>query len=48
MVRITITIPEEMKADLEKEAKEQDRSVSWMVREIIQRYFDNKVECVKE
>lgn len=42
MVRITISIPEDIKAKLEAEAQEQDRSMAWLAREILQNYFKEK------
>lgn len=42
MVRITISIPEDIKAKLEVEAQEQDRSMAWLAREILQNYFKGK------
>lgn len=37
MVRITITIPEELKKKLEELAQEQDRSLSYVIREMLQK-----------
>lgn len=42
MVRITISIPEELKDQLEETAKEENRGVSWIAREIIQEYYNKK------
>lgn len=42
MVRISISIPEELKDQLEETAKEQNRGVSWIAREIIQDYYKKK------
>ena len=42
MVRITVTVPEELKAKLEQTAQEQDRGMAWLVREILQDYFKDK------
>jgi len=42
MVRITISIPEDIKVKLEAEAQEQDRSMAWLAREILQEHYKNK------
>ena len=42
MVRVTITIPEELKEKLEKLAQEQDRSLSYIIREMLQKELDEK------
>lgn len=42
MVRVTITIPEELKEKLEKLAQEQDRSLSYIIRETLQKELDEK------
>ena len=42
MVRVTITIPEELKEKLEKLAQEQDRSLSYIIREMLQKELNEK------
>lgn len=42
MVRVTITIPEELKEKLEKLAQEQDRSLSYIIREILQKQVEKE------
>ena len=44
MVRVTITIPEELKEKLEKLAQEQDRSLSYIVREMLQKELNEEEE----
>ena len=41
MVRITITIPEELKKKLEELAQEQDRSLSYVIREMLQKQIED-------
>lgn len=42
MKQISASIPDDLKEKLEELAKEKERSVSWMIREILQNYFENK------
>ena len=44
MVRVTITMPEELKEKLEKLAQEQDRSLSYIVREMLQKELNEEEE----
>ena len=44
MVRISISIPEDLKNKLDETAQERDRSVSWIAREIIQDYYNKNKE----
>lgn len=48
MKQIGVSLPDDLRGELEKLAQEEERSVSWIVRDIVQRYFDDKVECDKE
>jgi len=48
MKQIGVSLPDDLRKELEKIAQEKERSVSWIVRDIVQRYFDNRVECNKE
>ena len=41
MVRVTITIPEEMKKKLEELARDQDRSISYIIREMLQKQIED-------
>ena len=42
MVRISISIPEDLKKRLEEDSSKQDRSVSYVAKEILQEYYSNK------
>lgn len=42
MKQISASIPDDLKQKLEELAKEKERSVSWMIREILQNYFEKK------
>ncbi len=42
MVRITTSIPEDIKMKLENIAEEEDRSISWVVRELLQEILEQK------
>ncbi len=42
MKQISASIPDDLKEKIEELAKEKERSVSWMIREILQNYFENK------
>jgi predicted transcriptional regulator len=42
MKQISASIPDDLKEKLEELAKEKERSVSWVIREILQSYFDEK------
>ena len=44
MERITISIPEELKEKLTKTAQENDRSISWVAKEILQKYYIKEEE----
>ena len=48
MKQIGVSLPDDLRKELEKIAQEKERSVSWIVRDIIQQYFDSRVECSKE
>ena len=48
MKQIGVSLPDDLRGELEKLAQKEERSVSWIVRDIVQRYFDDKVECDKE
>ena len=46
MRQVSVSITDETKARLEEIAKEKERSVSWVLRDMIQQYLDSKyVEC---
>ena len=42
MKQISASIPDDLKQKLEELAKEKERSVSWIIREILQSYFEKK------
>lgn len=42
MKQISASIPDDLKEKLEELAKEKERSVSWLIREILQNYFKEK------
>lgn len=44
MKQISASIPDDLRQKLEELAQEQNRSVSWMIREILQNYFKDKKE----
>lgn len=44
MKQIGVSISDELKKELEKLAREENRSVSWIAREILQNYIDSRVE----
>jgi predicted transcriptional regulator len=39
MKQISVAIPDELKAKLAELAQKEERSVAWVVREILQNYF---------
>ena len=48
MKQIGVSLPDDLRGELERLAQKEERSVSWIVRDIIQRYFNNRVESDKE
>lgn len=39
MAKICVILPDEMKEEVDKVAKEQDRNLSWIVRKAIEEYL---------
>lgn len=39
MKQIGVSVPDELREKLEELAKKEERSISWIVREILQNYF---------
>ena len=39
MAKICVILPDEMKEEIDKVAKEQDRNLSWIVRKAIEEYL---------
>lgn len=39
MAKICVILPDEMKEEVDKVAKEQDRNLSWIVRKAIEAYL---------
>lgn len=39
MAKICVILPDEMKEEIDKVAKEQDRNLSWIVRKAIEKYL---------
>ena len=48
MAQLSVRVPDEMKAQLEKIALADKRSVAFVVKEAIQQFLDGQVECQKE
>jgi len=48
MKQISSSIPDDLREELEKIAQDKKRSISWVVREILQDYIDNQVKTKKE
>jgi predicted transcriptional regulator len=48
MKQIGVSVPDELKEKLEELAKEKERSMSWVIRDILQNYIDSRAVCCKE
>ena len=44
MAKICVILPDDMKEDIDRVAKEQDRNLSWVVRKAIEEYLSKQEE----
>ena len=45
---ISVILSDEMRAELDKIAAEEERNLSWVVRKALQQFIDGRQVCVKE